>query len=133
MLPSQHPNGSYETIAAWFTPRLYTTNFPSSVGHMAGQANNDTAASEMGDFLRDIARTTVASLANAAKHSAEELFDEARQKLIASATAITGTEPVASATSLPSLVDTGIGTHWLRNLLGRSEWTLPCVGVKLVL
>ncbi|KIW92968.1 uncharacterized protein Z519_06817 [Cladophialophora bantiana CBS 173.52] len=100
---------------------------------MAGQANNDTAASEMGDFLRDVARTTVAGLANAAKHSAEELFDEARQKLVASATTMTRTEIAASTTSLPSLVDTGIGTHWLRNLLGRSEWTLPCVGVKLVL
>jgi hypothetical protein len=27
----------------------------------------------------------------------------------------------------------GVGATWLRNLVGRSEWTLPCVGVKIVL
>jgi hypothetical protein len=27
----------------------------------------------------------------------------------------------------------GVGATWLRNLVGRSEWTLPCVGVKVVL
>ncbi|OQV08797.1 hypothetical protein CLAIMM_13017 [Cladophialophora immunda] len=136
ILTSQHPDGgelsSYETIAAWFTPRLYTTDFSGNLGNMTGQASNGAAASEMGGFLTDVARTTVAGLANAAKNTAEELFDEARQKLVVSSTT-TGAETAASATSLPSLLDTGIGTHWLRNLLGRSEWTLPCVGVKLVL
>lgn len=26
---------------------------------------------------------------------------------------------------------TGIGVGWLRSLLGRREWTLPCVDVKI--
>lgn len=26
---------------------------------------------------------------------------------------------------------TGIGVGWLRSLLGRREWTLPCVDVKV--
>lgn len=26
---------------------------------------------------------------------------------------------------------TGIGLEWLRSLLGRREWTLPCVDVKV--
>jgi hypothetical protein len=26
---------------------------------------------------------------------------------------------------------TGVGLEWLRNLLGRREWTLPCVDVKV--
>lgn len=30
---------------------------------------------------------------------------------------------------LPDTV--GIGTGWLMSLLGRSEWTLPCVDVKV--
>lgn len=26
---------------------------------------------------------------------------------------------------------TGVGLEWLRSLLGRREWTLPCVDVKV--
>ncbi|KAJ5216915.1 hypothetical protein N7468_009923 [Penicillium chermesinum] len=26
---------------------------------------------------------------------------------------------------------TGVGLEWLRSLLGRREWTLPCVEVKI--
>jgi hypothetical protein len=26
---------------------------------------------------------------------------------------------------------TGIGLEWLRSLLGRREWTLPCIDVKV--
>lgn len=26
---------------------------------------------------------------------------------------------------------TGVGLEWMRNLLGRREWTLPCVDVKV--
>jgi hypothetical protein len=39
--------------------------------------------------------------------------------------------PPATAISrkLPDTV--GIGTGWLKSLLGRNEWTLPCVNVKI--
>lgn len=92
--------------------------------------------SDVNGFLADVAQTSIAGLAHALKDSAADLFDGARQKVLASATASASTMAATAApTSIPStsLVDTGIGTHWLRNLLGRSEWTLPCVGVKLVL
>ena len=117
------------TIAAWFTPRLYTT------GPSAGAAHgNGTVAEEMSGFLTEVAQSTVVGLATAVKESATGMFAEARHKVIAStASTAVATAMAASSTPAPSLVDTGIGTHWLRHLLGRSEWTLPCVGVKLVL
>jgi hypothetical protein len=75
----------------------------------------------MGAFLVDIANSTVAGLSQALKESASSLLEGEHQKL--------------TTTSLPSSLptDVGIGTHWLRHVIGRSEWTLPCVGVKVVL
>jgi len=118
------------TVAAWFTPRLYTT--ASSTNWAARE--NGTMAGEMSDFLADVAHSTIAGLATAMKESAAGLFEGAKQKAIVSTASSTATSATAmSSTPSSSLVDTGIGTHWLRQLLGRSEWTLPCVGVKLVL
>lgn len=102
------------SVASWFIPRLYTT--PATA--LAEQTNN---SSDMGAFLVDIANSTVAGLSQALKESASGLLEGEHQKL--------------TTTSLPSSLptDVGIGTHWLRHAIGRSEWTLPCVGVKVVL
>lgn len=132
------------TVAAWFIPRLYTT-----AGSMTpGQSNGTATAVEdlMSGFLVDVAQSTAAGLANAVKESAAAMFNETKEKLVSAAvgaaaatTSSTAAVVANAATTTPisalpsSLVDTGIGTHWLRNLLGRSEWSLPCVGVKLVL
>jgi len=76
----------------------------------------------MGDFLLNVTSTTVSGLVGAMKDSAAEVVDEARRRLATTA-----------ASNMSSPVDAGIGAHWLRQLFGRSEWTLPCVGVKLVI
>ena len=118
------------TIAAWFTPRLYTTT--SFLGRLAPATS--TAAEEMSVFLAHIAQTTVAGLANALKESATEMIHGVKGRIVLS-TASSATATAATTAYTPSsvLADTGIGAQLLRNLLGRSEWTLPCVGVKLVL
>jgi len=104
------------SIASWFIPRLYTT---SGNADLRGRTNS---TSDMSDFLLDITNSTIIGLASAVKGSASGLMDGARQKMASTA-------PLSST----SAADAGIGTHWLRYLIGRSEWTLPCVGVKIVL
>jgi hypothetical protein len=89
---------------------------------------NSTVAKEMSEFLADVAQSTMSGLVRAMKESAVDLVDGAH-RVVASTTHTAAT----SSSPISPLADTGIGAHWLRNLLGRSEWTLPCVGVKLVL
>ena len=104
------------SVASWFIPRLYTTT---SVANTSGQASH---TSDLGDFLVDVTASTVSGLAHVVKDSAVGLLDDACQKITSTASA-----------SASSAVNAGIGTHWLHYLIGRSEWTLPCVGVKIVL
>ncbi|ETI24100.1 hypothetical protein G647_03469 [Cladophialophora carrionii CBS 160.54] len=87
-----------------------------------------TVAEEMSEFLADVAQSTISGLVCAVKESAVDLIEGAHG--VVASTTHTAT---ASSSPISPLADTGIGAHWLRQLLGRSEWTLPCVGVKLVL
>ncbi|KIW12272.1 hypothetical protein PV08_09548 [Exophiala spinifera] len=108
-------NDTSSSIASWFIPRLYTTP---PTGVVPGQTSD---VPEMGAFLLDVANSTVTGVSQALKDSASNLAEGARSKLITS----------HGPGSLP--VDVGIGTQWLRQLLGRSEWTLPYVEVKIAL
>ena len=110
--------------AAYFLPRLYTTPSPS-------QMQNENA---MAAFMAEITNSTLSGLATAAKETSVGFLSEIKRRVVGGI----AVEAVRTATSsqhvssLSSLGD-GIGTHWLKNLLGRSEWTLPCVGVKVVI
>lgn len=75
----------------------------------------------MGSFLLDVATSTASGLLDAAKASAGDVVEEARRRMNATA-----------ASNISAQADPGIGAQWLRQLLGRSEWTLPCVGVRVV-
>lgn len=77
---------------------------------------------EVGGFLVDVVRSTVRGIAHAATDSVSGFLNEACQSLPEH---VTGPSPPTS--------EVGTGVHWLRQLLGRNEWTLPCVGVKVVL
>lgn len=105
---SQHGEET-SSVAAWFIPRLYTSA-------SNAQANS---TSDMGGFLADVANSTVAGMSHVLRDSASSLLGGASPK-------------VPSSTPSP-VTDAGVGTHWLKYLIGRSEWTLPCVGVKVVL
>lgn len=71
---------------------------------------------EVADFLTATINHTISALAGAA-------FEEARRRLNP------GSVLLSSSGGLPE--SAGIGLSWLRSLLGRSEWTLPCVDVKI--
>ena len=96
--------GSYVT---WFWPRIYS------------QAIKNSGSPEVGNttvvgFLGEIANSTIAALANAA-------IDGTKQKFVRSSAGVEKIMPYSA----------GIGIQWLRRLLGRYEWTLPCVGVNI--
>lgn len=111
-----------ENWILYFLPRLYTT-----------PPTPDTTLSQDTDlpFLSTLTNSTISSLVLAAQASTHAAIASLQQPL-------TPTQPhpalAALAGKVPwSEVGQGVGTTWLRNLVGRSEWTLPCVGVKVVL
>lgn len=60
-------------------------------------------------------RTTVTAVAGA-------LVEEAKRRVLGEA---------ASATTAHDREWTGLGLEWLRSLLGRREWRVPCVDVVI--
>ena len=60
---------------------------------------------------------TVSALTSAA-------FEEAKKRLSPGSVL-----SVSGGGALPE--SAGIGLGWLRSLLGRSEWTIPCVNIKV--
>jgi Bladder cancer-related protein BC10 len=116
---------SENNYAEWFTPRIYTIRYKdNSVG-----GGGDDGSSKLGedgalvsghdagmtDFVVAAVNQTLSALAGAA-------VQEARRRLETGALA---------SNILPE--SAGIGLGWLRSLLGRSEWTVPCLDVKVKL
>lgn len=96
--------GSY---VGWFWPRIYSQPIRHS-------GSPEPSNATMVSFLGEIANNTIAALANAA-------IDGTKQKLVRSNASVERIVPYSA----------GIGIQWLRRLLGRHEWTLPCVGVNI--
>ncbi|EEH03764.1 conserved hypothetical protein [Histoplasma capsulatum var. duboisii H88] len=90
----------------WFAPRFST---PTS-------SKPEHSASGLTEYVLETVNTTATALAGAA-------VDEIKKHFAPN----NGTGAVGD-----SRVEwTGIGLEWLRSLLGRREWTLPCVDVKV--
>jgi hypothetical protein len=75
----------------------------------------------MSAFLSEITNNTVSGLVAAARESTRALLDGVREKIA---------EGVLQTTASNA---GGVGTQWLKSLFGRSEWTLPCIGVRVVI
>jgi len=111
--------------AEWFTPRIYTirsreghSGSSSSSRNISENGNGTTAGSgetDLADFLNTTINDTISALAAAA-------FEDAKKRLNPGSVLL-------SNSGLPE--SAGIGMGWLRSLLGRSEWTVPCVDVKI--
>ncbi|KAJ5693256.1 hypothetical protein N7462_002679 [Penicillium macrosclerotiorum] len=99
----------FDLRSNWFAPR-YSSTPSDNVSH-AGNATLPTPIP--GDSLVGFVFETVNSTA---KVLAGAALESAQQRL--------GVE------SSPEEW-TGVGLEWLRSLLGRREWTLPCVDVKV--
>lgn len=69
--------------------------------------------------LREIANSTAGIVVGAAVESAKATFSNWNPLI--------GAAPSQEVTAAGA----GVGLGWLRSLLGKSEWTLPCVNVKI--
>lgn len=78
---------------------------------------NDSFAS----FVRDSLNSTATAVAGAA---VEELKKRTAGILANGTAAVAGRQQEEW---------TGLGLEWLRSLLGRREWTIPCIDVKVQL
>ncbi|KAE8308862.1 bladder cancer-related protein BC10-domain-containing protein [Aspergillus transmontanensis] len=94
----------------WFAPRYFSDPSASSV------APNETVAG----YILETVNTTTKTLAGV-------VVDEAQRRL-----ALNGSSAAAGLGGLVQEEWTGVGLEWLRSLLGRREWTIPCVDVKIV-
>jgi hypothetical protein len=100
----------------WFTPRIYSSRSKGDwqasnpVSNGSHLVEGDTG---LGEFLSTAINHTISALGGA-------VLEDTRSRLGSLA-------PLSS--TLPE--SAGIGLGWLRSLLGRSEWTLPCVDVKV--
>jgi Bladder cancer-related protein BC10 len=99
--------GGLVSYASWFWPRIYSQTIKHDNLPNRGNAT-------MIGFLGEITNSTIAALANAA-------IDGTKEKFIRSTASVERIMPYSA----------GIGIQWLRRLLGRHEWTLPCVGVNI--
>ena len=113
--------------AAYFLPRLYTA--PPTLPTPSPQLHSPTSENAVAAFLAELANHTLSGLAVAAKESGSAMLNDVKRKIVGGSVQV-ATE--AGSQTISSLGH-GIGTQWLKNLLGRSEWTLPCVGVKVVI
>lgn len=94
-------------MAGWWIPRLYTT--PVVTG---GSAVLDNSTNNV-QFWTEIVNGTAAGLANA-------LVQEVKDKVVG-----------AGNSTWTQYNGSGIGSGWIKSLLGRSEWILPCTQWKI--
>ncbi|KAE8134028.1 bladder cancer-related protein BC10-domain-containing protein [Aspergillus pseudotamarii] len=93
----------------WFAPRYSSDPSASLV------VPNETVAG----YILETVNTTTKTLAGV-------VVDEAQRRL-----ALNGSSAAAGMGGLGQEEWTGVGLEWLRSLLGRREWTIPCVDVKV--
>jgi len=103
---SSTDEGGLGSYAGWFWPRIYSRTFKHD-----GASGHDNAT--IAEFFGEVTNSTIAALANA-------VIDGTKRKVVTS---------MSMDRVMP--YSTGIGIQWLRRLLGRHEWTLPCVGVNI--
>ncbi|KAE8378689.1 bladder cancer-related protein BC10-domain-containing protein [Aspergillus bertholletiae] len=93
----------------WFAPRYSSDPNTSLI------APNETIAG----YILETVNSTTKALAGA-------VVDEAQRRL-----ALNGSSVATGMDGLGQEEWTGVGLEWLRSLLGRREWTIPCVDVKV--
>ncbi|KLJ13198.1 hypothetical protein EMPG_11851 [Blastomyces silverae] len=92
----------------WFAPRFPAPTSPSTLEH--------STTTGLAEYVLETLNTTATALAGAA-------VDEVKKHFASNnGTGVVGDSRVEW---------TGMGLEWLRSLLGRREWTLPCVDVKV--
>ncbi|KAK1145425.1 hypothetical protein N8T08_004300 [Aspergillus melleus] len=116
----------------WFSPRFTTSTtaaipdgagslHPSSAFYSPANASMLAPSETLAEYVWETVNTTTKTLAAA-------VVDEAQRRLALNGSSV---DAAAGLSDLHQDEWTGIGLEWLRSLLGRREWTLPCVDVKV--
>lgn len=105
MTPVEEGGGG---VADWFVPRIYTVGKQAAVSGGAGAALEGGMVELVGAAVNH----TLSALAGA-------VFEQAKRRV----------SPTSWSSGVPE--SAGIGLGWLRRFLGRSEWTLPCLDIKV--
>lgn len=102
----------FDLRSNWFAPRYSAKS--GDYGAISTNTSTEATVPTEGltEFVFDTFNSTAKALAGAAMESLQQRI------------APTGTESRHEEW-------TGVGLEWMRSLLGRREWTLPCVDVKV--
>ncbi|BCS24815.1 uncharacterized protein APUU_41259A [Aspergillus puulaauensis] len=111
--------------ADWFAPRY--TPYDGTDGFNMTTSQN-TSSTLLGMENESLAGYVFETVNNTAKALAGAVVDET-QKRVSAGDASCPSTATPAATAADEL--TGFGLEWLRSLVGRREWTLPCVDVKV--
>ena len=103
----------------WFSPP-----FTSSVTSETVQTTSSVVPHHITGHNEGLAGYVLETVNATTKTLAGAVVEEAQRRLASNGTFIGAGESKQEEW-------TGIGLEWLRNLLGRREWTLPCVDVKV--
>ncbi|KAL4868274.1 hypothetical protein BDV12DRAFT_170065 [Aspergillus spectabilis] len=115
--------------ADWFAPRYAPYDAVNNLS-VAGQHSHNASASSsslLGLENESLAGYVMETVNNTAKALASAVVDETQRRLfVGDSECPSGAPTTGAADEL-----TGFGLEWLRSLVGRKEWTLPCVDVKV--
>ncbi|KAH8704208.1 bladder cancer-related protein BC10-domain-containing protein [Talaromyces proteolyticus] len=112
----------------WYSPRFtsvpFTYTVPANASSSLPLVDNQTIGSmnvvnddgSLAKYIMEAMNTTTTALAGAAVEEAKRRFLQYGN---------------GTAVEVRQEEWTGIGLEWLRSLLGRREWTIPCIDVKI--
>ncbi|KAL4963360.1 uncharacterized protein BDV14DRAFT_176826 [Aspergillus stella-maris] len=117
----------------WFAPRYspYAAETTSNATFSGEYGQNASSSSLLGVENESLAEYVFETVNQTAKALAGAVVDETQKRLSFGGVGVA--EGCPSSMESGSAADelTGFGLEWLRSLVGRREWTLPCVDVKV--
>ncbi|KAL2785780.1 hypothetical protein BJX66DRAFT_314167 [Aspergillus keveii] len=119
--------------ADWFAPRYSPYDAAAAAGAGANNscfASPHNASSILAPESESLAGYVFEAVNNTAKALAGAVVDETQRRFFPGAGESSCPSGSSAGTTAADEL-TGFGLEWLRSLVGRREWTLPCVDVKI--
>lgn len=120
----------FDVQGDWFSPRFHSGGKENGTSTTMLQADGNATSTMTTPGLADFVFQTVNSTSSALGRAAWEKVMEVAANASASSTNQTFGNNVTVSQS-GDQEWTGIGIEWLRSLLGKREWVLPCLNVKV--
>ncbi|KAL4804853.1 hypothetical protein BDV18DRAFT_142678 [Aspergillus unguis] len=116
--------------ADWFAPRYtpWSAGPDNCISHPAGH-NASVSSSLLGVENESLAGYVFETVNNTAKALAGAVVDETQRRFAMNDSSCVPSAGAASGTTADDFK--AFGLEWLRSLVDKREWTLPCVDVKV--